>query len=43
VSRRGPCPTEVPTDPHSLVSLWFIGKEHKDFMRRMKNPRQAGV
>src|SRR5271166_4342591 len=38
VSRRGLCPAEVSTDPHSLVSHWFFGKEHKDFTRRTKNP-----
>ncbi len=43
VSRRGLCPAEVSTDPHSLVSHWFFGKEHKDFTRRTKNPHQAGV
>ena len=31
------------TDPHSLVSPWFFGKQHKDFTRRIKNPHQAGV
>jgi len=43
VSRPSLNPAEVWTDPHSRVSLQFFEKEHKDFTRRMKNPRQAGV